>query len=212
MKEDYINKYPWVQQKSHVLYWGFNEEAFKNLFPRTAKDIVAKTSSEEVLLHAGNIFDYQNPKVLWKLIKNMSERGRKIKIKFIGTVGPAIKKSIEEAGLNNSVEYMGFLAYQDMLKELFKADYLMVCASEPRHVPGKLFEYLRTGKPILAFGDGNDEVKNILSEANAGMLFSYSEDGHEFFENVAKVKTDISSLNNYNRKNIAERLAEILKG
>lgn len=212
MKEDYVNKYPWVEQKSHVLYWGYNEEAFKNFSSAAANEKVTKTSGEEVLLHAGNIFDYQNPKALWNLIKNMSERGRKIKVKFIGTVGPAIKKSIEDAGLNHSVEYMGFLAYKNMLKELFKADYLMVCASEPRHVPGKLFEYLRTGKPILAFGDGNDEVKSILLEANAGMLFGYSDDGHEFFENISKLQTDSSSIKNYNRRNIAERLAEILKG
>ena len=212
MKEDYVNKYPWVEQKSHVLYWGYNEEAFNNFSSAAANETVTKTSGEEVLLHAGNIFDYQNPKALWNLIKNMSERGRKIKVKFIGTVGPAIKKSIEDAGLNHSVEYMGFLAYKNMLKELFKADYLMVCASEPRHVPGKLFEYLRTGKPILAFGDGNDEVKSILLEANAGMLFGYSDDGHEFFENISKLQTDSSSIKNYNRRNIAERLAEILKG
>ena len=66
----------------------------------------------------------------------------------------------------------------------------MVCASEPRHVPGKLFEYLRTGKPIIAFGDGNEEVKNILTDVNAGMLFRYSDDGSEFFENLSKFKTD----------------------
>lgn len=212
MKEDYVNKYPWVEQKSHVLYWGFNEEAFKNLSPNSLNDAVAQKSSEEVLLHAGNIFDYQNPKALWRLIKNMSDHGRKIKIKFIGTVGPAIKKSIEEAGLNNSVEYMGFLTYRDMLKELFKADYLMVCASEPRHVPGKLFECLRTGKPIIAFGDGNDEVKKILTEANAGMLFRYSDDGGEFFTNLSKFGTIIASVKKFDRRNIAEELAGTIKG
>ena len=45
------------------------------------------------------------------------------------------------------------------------------CASEKRHVPGKLFEYLRSGKPILAFGDVNQEVQRILKETQAGMIF-----------------------------------------
>ena len=86
----------------------------------------------------------------------------------------------------------------------------MVCASEPRHVPGKLFEYLRTGKPIIAFGDGNEEVKNILTQANAGMLFNYSQDGHEFFENISKFDTDLSFAKKFDRKQIAKDLAEIM--
>ncbi|HAB52804.1 MAG TPA: hypothetical protein DCE80_11655, partial [Ignavibacteriales bacterium] len=140
----------------------------------------------------------------------LKAKGRKFKIKFIGTVGPEIKKSIEEAGLNDITEYAGFLNYSDMLSELHKANYLMVCASEPRHVPGKLFEYLRTGKPIIAFGDENEEVNKILSESNAGMLFSYSQDGHEFFDNVQKFKTDISFVKKFDRRNIAKDLAEIM--
>lgn len=217
MRNDYVKKYDWLKNKSNVLYWGYNEESFKELPPNLLHNEGGIQNSnlnepQEVLLHAGNIFDYQNPKTLWKLIKNMSNHGRKIKIKFIGTVGPAIKKSIEDAGLDHSVEYMGFLNYQHMLKELFKADYLMVCASEPRHVPGKLFEYLRTGKPIIAFGDDNHEVNKILSEASAGMIFNYAQDGKEFFENVSKLKTDLSFVKKMDRRSIAGRLAEILKG
>ena len=61
------------------------------------------------------------------------------------------------------------------------ADMLLVCSSEPRHVPGKLFEAMRTGNPIIAFGDNNEEVKHILKEANAGMMFRYDENVEEFF-------------------------------
>ncbi len=71
---------------------------------------------------------------------------------------------------------------------MMKASYLLVSATEPRHVPGKLFEYLRAGKPIIAFGDGNEEVKKILTEANAGMMFSYNESGEEFFKNYSDIQ------------------------
>ncbi len=210
MKEDYINKYPWVENNSHVLYWGYNEEAFNNFSSAAANETVTKTSGEEVLLHAGNIFDYQNPKAFWKYLKNLIDNGRKLKIKFIGTVGPEIKSTLNNFGLSQHTEYAGFLSYQEMLNELHKANYLMVCASEPRHVPGKLFECMRTGKPIIAFGDENNEVKKILTDANAGMLFRYSDDGHEFFENLTKFKTDISTVKKFDRRRIAENLAGIL--
>ncbi len=211
MRNDYVKKYDWLKNKSHVLYWGYDEEDFRSLPPNPLpKEGGIWQLSEEVLLHAGNIFDYQNPKQLWKLIRQMINNGRKIKIKFIGTVAPEIRKSIVENGLSEFTDYAGFLSYPDMLSELFKASYLMMCASEPRHVPGKLFEYLRSGKPIIAFGNRNEEVKDILTKANAGMLFGYEHDGHEFFESATKFNTDISFVRKFDRRNIAQQLAEIL--
>jgi len=39
-----------------------------------------------VILHAGNIFDYQNPVNFWKNLKKKIEAGERYKLKFIGTV------------------------------------------------------------------------------------------------------------------------------
>ena len=97
-----------------------------------------------------------------------------------------------------------------MLQEMLNANYLLVCATEPRHVPGKLFEYLRAGKPIIAFGNDNKEVKEILSNANAGMMFSYDEDGKEFFNIYSQFKTDKEFIKLFERKNIAQNFREIL--
>ena len=202
MQEDYIKKYPLLRDKSEVCYWGFNEEDFEN--------ITSSNPKEEIIIHAGNIFDYQNPKAFWIRVKDEIDKGRNIKIKFIGTVSGGIKKAIEESGLTSITEFLGFLPYKVMLEELSRASYLLVCATEPRHVPGKLFEYLRIGKPIIAFGKDNDEVRKILEDTNAGMMFDYDEDGKNFFRNSSRFKTDQSLISSYTRKNIALKLSKIL--
>jgi glycosyltransferase involved in cell wall biosynthesis len=205
MCECYEKKYLSIKNKTNVLYWGYSEEDFglpPNPFP--------KEEGAEVLLHSGNIFDYQNPKLFWLTLKNEIKNGRKLKIKFIGTVSPEIKQSIKDTDLNGCTEYKGFLPYREMLLEMLNANYLLVCATEPRHVPGKLFEYLRAGKPIIAFGNDNKEVKKILSNANAGMMFSYDEDGKEFFNSYSQFKTDKEFIKQFERKNIAQNFREIL--
>jgi hypothetical protein len=91
MRNDYLRKYPFLENKSKVLYWGFSEESFDGIARQ-------KNGDEEIILHAGNIFDYQDVPEFWKKIKSEIEKGRKLKLKFIGTVSPGILNSISRAG------------------------------------------------------------------------------------------------------------------
>jgi glycosyltransferase involved in cell wall biosynthesis len=204
MKEDYVRKYPDLKHKSHVLYWGYNEEAFSSYTSKENLD-------SEIILHAGNIYDHQNPKVLWPALKGEIDKGRNLKLTFIGTVSPEVRQSIEKAGLNSNTEYRGFLPYKEMIDELGKAKYLLVCMSEKRHVPGKLFEYLRTGKIIIAFGEDNYEVENILRRANAGKMFSYQTANLDIFQPLSSLRPKSDTVKLYSRHVIAGQLAEILQ-
>ncbi|MFZ2322420.1 MAG: glycosyltransferase [Ignavibacteriaceae bacterium] len=200
-EEDYQTKYDFIRNKSTVLYWGYDEEAFKDL--KIKKD-------EKIIVHSGNLFSYQNPKNFWKQIKIENEKGNKFIIRFIGSVDKQVLDYLKEIGLSDKVELVGFLSYQEMIKQICEADILLVCASEPRHVPGKLFEALRTGNPIIAFGDNNEEVKKIIKETNAGMIFGYDESGEEFFLNYQHYKTDIEQVKLFDRKIISEIFSKIL--
>lgn len=205
MRSDFIEKYPFVKEKSTVLYWGYNEENF-NSFPQTEK-----SSGEKILLHAGNIFDYQNPKQLWKYLKEKISQDEKIKLQFIGTVSPGVRASLKENHLEEVTEYPGFLPYQAVIDHIRTADYLLVCTTEKRHVPGKLFEYLRAQKPILCFGEENFEVAEILRSSNAGMFVSYQNDGEEFFNKSTSFITDLPFVKSFDRRIAAEKLAAILQ-
>ena len=202
-EEEYLKKYPWLKGKTDVLYWGYNEESF-SAAART------RLSDEEILLHTGNIFDAQNPFHFWKLIKAEIDRGRKLRLRFVGTVGPGIKKGVDEAGLAPYATYVGFLPYADAVNEMMNATYLLVCPTEKRHVPGKLFEYLRTGNKIIAFGDDNEEVNQILKQANAGILFPYNYNQPDIFDMLTALIPNPIIAKQFSREAIAEKFAAIL--
>jgi glycosyltransferase involved in cell wall biosynthesis len=164
----------------------------------------------EIILHTGNIFDYQNPHGLWKNVKQEIDRGRKLRLRFAGTVSPRIRGSIAEAGLSEYTEYLGFLPYTEAVQEMLNAQYLLVCATEKRHVPGKLFEYLRTGNKIIAFGDDNAEVAGILQQANAGKLFHYNYNKDDILSLVDTTRPNPEAAKIFSREIIAQQFASLL--
>ena len=91
-RSEYISKYPTLRNKSFVLYWGYNEENFTQ-FPESKQH----PGNEKVLLHTGNLFDYQNPVNLWNTVRNRINNGENLRIRFTGTVGPAIIPSLWNA-------------------------------------------------------------------------------------------------------------------
>jgi glycosyltransferase involved in cell wall biosynthesis len=126
-------------------------------------------------------------------------------------VDTEILNYLNSIGLKNKVQLTGFLPYKEMIKEILHADMLLVCSTEPRHVPGKLFEALRTGNPIIAFGDNNEEVKKIIEDANAGMMFGYEESGKEFLDQLDKIKPDRTFVKKYDRAEISKEFYLTLK-
>jgi glycosyltransferase involved in cell wall biosynthesis len=49
-----------------------------------------------------------------------------------------------------------------------ETDYLLLTMTDPISIPGKFYEYMATGKPILALSPPDGEVQQILRETGAG--------------------------------------------
>lgn len=205
LKSEFENKYPFLRDRSHIIYWGYSEHLFENVIPLPARQ-------HKIILHAGNIFDYQNPRLLWKYIARENELNpNSIRLNFIGTVSPGIKTAVKDAGIERFVDYLGFLPYGEMLRHVCSADYLLVCATEKRHVPGKLFEYLRSGRPILAFGDDNDEVRKILSGSKIGQLYAYDSNPEDFFSNFTGISPDYEFIKQFERGIVGQNFSADIK-
>jgi glycosyltransferase involved in cell wall biosynthesis len=96
-----------------------------------------------------------------------------IKIVFAGRVREDVRRSIEGSGVSGLVELPGFLPHRDAVALLRRAHLLLFVAESSRSrkrlpdASGKLYEYLATGKPILALVSDGD-ARDIVSRAGTG--------------------------------------------
>ena len=66
--------------------------------------------------------------------------------------------------------YFGRLEWKEMCKEMLNADVLVACISDDEHaqyaIPGKIYDYIATGKPILLLAPRNSASEQYLAEIN----------------------------------------------
>lgn len=106
-----------------------------------------------------------------------------------------------------------------MLAFCLSSDFLLlIMLPSAMWIPGKIFEYLRLGKPILALVPEEGDAAKIIKEANAGFILSYDKEEmkKQLKEILGKYKEGAfkDSLINYQyisqfeRRETTERLAK----
>lgn len=157
----------------HVMPNGFDVSDFQHT--------VSVGSEKFTILHSGNILAHQNPTVLWKALQHyIAEQptfADQLEIRFIGRVHPAIVQSIHEYGLTNYTNVHGFIPHSEIIREMMAATILLMVVPQTKSnlgiVTGKLFEYIGSGRPILAIGPTNGDAAIILKPFPNSMVCDY---------------------------------------
>lgn len=135
-----------------------------------------------------------------------------------------IMELVKRYSLESVVNFQGYLEHQDSLKSCFQADLLLCVAGagkEARNVyTGKVFEYLRINKPILALAPKEGVLDELLRETRRGICVEYNHIDeikealfvfYEEWKNGDKEnELDHSIISKFNRKNQTQKLAETL--
>lgn len=97
--------------------------------------------------------------------------GAAARVVLVGTADEFTRRSIEESGVADAVEVTGYLPHHESVRWLLRADALFLPLhglegpARSRIVPGKAYEYLGAGRPILGClppGDARDMVRASL--------------------------------------------------
>ena len=133
--------------------------------------------------HIGSLLSRRNPLNLWKALAELKaadkEFSEDFQLNLIGSVGENVLQSVEKEGLKDHLHLKGYIGHKEALKLQRSSQLLLLIeidSDETRGIiPGKLFEYLVSGRPILAIGPMGGDPKKIILETNTGKYFNYSE-------------------------------------
>jgi len=178
--------------------------------------------------HIGSLLTGRNPKVLWDSIAELLQENNDFKanfeLKLIGAVSNDVLASINESGLENHINVLGYVSHEEaQIQQRVSQVLLLIEINSPITkciIPGKLFEYLQSNRPILGFGPERADFKTIISETNTGSSFGYEQTEKEliktkitsYFEAYQKrnLRANGVGIQQYHRKNLTNKLANAL--
>lgn len=179
------------------------------------------------LAHIGSFLSERNPHALWEalaeLVNDNPDFAEKFRLKLIGAVSREVLNGIADYGLNNYVDNLGYVSHVEAVAQQRKSQVLLLIEIDRPEtkciIPGKLFEYMVSNRPILAIGPDGSDMAEIVKSTNTGVFALYNEKQKiketllRYFTEYQKgaLKSHAVGLQHYSRENLTEQLASLLK-
>lgn len=178
------------------------------------------------LSYIGVLEQLRNPEILWETLNDLVQENSDFKndfqLKFVGRLDDKILQKIESSVLKNNLTNLDYQTHDVALKHMQDSTVLLMTnfpqESSKGIIPGKIFEYLATGKTILSFGPKDADVEKILNETKAGKHFGYDEKDNlknfilESYQNWKSGTLNQNAVNieQFSRKNLTQKLVDLM--
>ena len=180
---------------------------------------------EFCITHTGLFAADGNPTVLWDVLadKCASDEAfrRALKIRLIGKTDDSILSALREVGLEDAVEDMGYQPHAVAVEQQRKASLLILpLRKEPEYkavLPGKLFEYLASWRPVLGIGQPDGAMSMILNTTKTGFVLDW-EDRRSIARFIdlcwknhleGRLTVDDADISQFTRRNLTHRMAQL---
>jgi glycosyltransferase involved in cell wall biosynthesis len=175
-REMYESRYPHLEAKRvRLIPNGYDEDDFSGL------DVSLDGKSGIGLikiLHSGTIYPSErDPTAVFEALGHLKDDGTvtasdfRLSLRATGHDG-LVRELIAQARIEDLVEIAPPLPYRDALREMMESDALLLLQAGNcnRQVPAKIYEYFRSGRPIIALTDLAGETASVLRDAECPYL------------------------------------------
>jgi glycosyltransferase involved in cell wall biosynthesis len=183
--------------------------------------------SKFTLAHIGSFLSERNPLILWEslveLINEIPDFKSHLEVKLIGAVSQEVLETITQFGLNSYLNNLGYVSHSEAIAHQRKSQVLLLIEIDSEDtksiIPGKLFEYMVSNRPIIAIGPNGSDFAEIITETNTGVFFDYSEKMKlksvilDFYKQFleGKLQANGVGLQRYSRKNLTKELSHLIQ-
>ena len=132
-----------------------------------------------VLAHVGGLYGQRHPGLVLSSLERLSISSSSLRVRLVGPIESTILDRQRE--LLDRMRQRGVLEFENRLvpreearRETAEADYLLLLdlndSNASFQVPSKLLEYIRFGKPILAYTPAGSPVERILEKSGVAYV------------------------------------------
>lgn len=223
-KENYINDLDVPENKIAIITNGYDEEDFSNTTINTEK------KDKFRITHNGLLYMIRTPETFFKAIKHLIDNKYIDKNKFEAIFSYTDNKDrwqkyLKENNIDDIVIFKDYMSHDDSINLSLNSDMLLLIVGSGEKnkgvYTGKVFEYLRMGKPILALSPKESVVEQLLNKTQSGENFEFQDiDGisnyiyqeYKKWENGVDRKYSTSQLiAEYERKNLTKKLSSLFE-
>ena len=196
---------------------GFDEDDFP--------DSEVKLDDEFSISHIGTFSPSRNHPKLWQALAELKTENEAFantfKLRTVGVVDHHVATAIEEADLSENWERIDYVSHAEVLRFQRSSKVLLVSINNTPNatgiLPGKFFEYLASGRPILAIGPKQSDIGTVLSKTKAGIIVE-KDDIEEMkqailalFEGNQKLQRDEIEIAKFTRRGLTEELVQTIE-
>lgn len=176
--------------------------------------------SRVMLTYIGSVYGSTNPQSFVEALALLpAEVKKKLQVRFIGRVETAEYRAMLESQ-SDVVEILGFVPQSEALRLLAESHFALLITHDPINVSAKFYDYLGSGKPILAAVHNQGEVRRLLEKTRAGWWADVANavEIAEMLERAAKHldsassdwNPDLQLIQQFDRRALAHRYAALL--
>ncbi|MDD4223188.1 MAG: hypothetical protein PHD87_01210 [Candidatus Cloacimonetes bacterium] len=225
MRDNFFRTYPFLENKpSAIIPNGFDESDFQGLDAASDPQIFH-------LVYSGSFYDRRQPEPLWQAILELIESGSlnpdKLRVEIQGKNTPAfvLGKYHGHPLLRKIVHFHPFAPHAQSLKTLMRATALLLYIPSGKNagsvLTGKIFDYLRSGKPILAIVPPGGMAAELVIKAGTGLVADCSDQQgisdkllklYQLWQDgdIERLQADQDFISAFSREKLAQALADLI--
>ncbi|WP_273273716.1 glycosyltransferase family 4 protein [Maribacter polysiphoniae] len=184
------------------------------------------TTKGFTISHIGSLLSGRNPAILWQVLGTMvlenDEFDSCFKLRLAGVVSQDVLQSIYDAGLRGHTELLGYVSHEEAVRLQQESQVLLLVEIDSHEtkgiLPGKLYEYMAAGRPILGIGPKGWDAARIIADTHSGFSFGYDDENKlkdvllKWFEAYSNdgLIMDAQGIEKYSRRALTRELAKLI--